>query len=321
METKAWAIAHPSLALIKYWGKQDTQLNLPATTSLAVSLNELSSKVEVCLSDRDRVILDGKEQAPERYSLFLDNIRSVLKTDHHYDIMALNDFPGSAGLASSSSGFAALTAACAALSGQEVLPPDLSSMARLGSASAARSIFGGFTLLPAGSSAARPLYDHHYWPELRVLICLVDEGPKMLSSRSAMERSRNTSPYYDAWIKDAQTVSDEAVRALEQKDLERLGSLMRLSYQRMFATMFSADPPIIYWKPGSLALIHLAQELRTQGIGIWETMDAGPQVKYFCLDQDTKRIKALIEARFPEMKVLVSRPGPGVSYGTGKLSL
>lgn len=317
MPEKTWAMAHPSLALIKYWGKSDKERNLPATPSLALTLSGLHSKVEVQAGSSDQVILDGKEQPQERYQLFFDNLRRVTGTSMYFRVQAWNDFPTAAGLASSSSGFAAMAAACAALTGQ-TLPLDiLSGIARLGSGSASRAVYGGFTLLEARAQTATPLRGPEFWPDLRVLLCLVEAGPKAVSSREAMEQTRLTSPYYSAWVEDAPRLTRQACEALEQKDLDRLGPLIRLSYQRMFATMFSADPPILYWKPGSLEIIHLAEELRRSGISVWETMDAGPQVKLFCPAADSDRVRQILEQRLPAIRVIVAGPAPGVRWGQG----
>ena len=298
--------ASPSLALLKYWGKRAGRRNLPATPSLAVTLEGLKTTTRVSIADRDEVVVDGKSQNPERYAPFFTEARRLLDVDFHFHAESANTFPAAAGLASSSSGFAALALACATLAvsagdslRRSVAAPSsaqLSALARLGSASAARALFGGFVLLPAGGCSARQLAPADHWPELRILVAVVAEGVKELSSRLAMERTRMTSPYYRPWVRSAAVELPETVEAVMRRDLERLGRAMRRSYLRMFASMLACDPPVLYWAPESLALIRACEQLRAEGIGAWETMDAGPQVKVLCLADELPRIKERLEA-------------------------
>lgn len=306
------AVASPSLALIKYWGKLSLENNLPATPSLAVTLAGLQSTTEARFAERDEVSLDGKLQDAARFGRFFDILRAELGTSARFAVRSSNNFPTAAGLASSSSGFAALTAAVGVLTDAGLGPSELSALARRGSGSATRSIYGGFTLFAAGAEAAESLAGEDFWPDFRILIVTVKEEAKEHSSRDAMEHTRLTSPYFDAWIASSAELLPRARKALEARDLEALGACVRLSYLRMFSTMFAADPPIIYWLPESLGLIRACEDLRSQGFGAWETMDAGPQVKIFCLAAQETRIRSELGGRFPSLSILSSRPGPGL---------
>ena len=330
--------ASPSLALLKYWGKFDSRRNLPATPSLAVSLGALrtTTRVEAAFSapgtGADEVTVGGARQPPSRYASFFDAARRALRPDAgriraklRFKARSDNDFPTSSGLASSSSGFAALALACIrageALLDSSGLPrtrrgaadglttAEISAIARVGSASAARAVFGGFSLLPARGRAARPLFGADHWPELRILVALVSLGEKPVSTREAMERSRATSPYYGSWVRASETELAGAIEALERRDLERLGEAARRSYLRMFGAMLACDPPLIYWLPNSLALIGECEAMRRQGIGVWETMDAGPQVKMLCLATDAPRVAARIRASGAASQIIESRVG------------
>jgi len=229
----------------------------------------------------------------------------------YFQVESSNDFPSSAGLASSSSGFAALTVACARILELELTPAQLSAFARRCSASAARSLFGGFTLLPAGGFAAQQLYGPEYWPELRIVIVLVSRKAKPVSSRAAMEATRISSPYYRAWLRNAGQLLDPALRALERRDIEALGPVARLSYSRMHAALLAASPPLLYWLPATIAAIRECQSLRDEGIGAWETLDAGPQVKVLCLDSQLHIICERLQALDPELKLIVASVGEG----------
>jgi diphosphomevalonate decarboxylase len=309
---KGLAVAGPSLALIKYWGKRSAD-NTPATGSLAVTLGGLESRTEVSFDDRDSVTVNEREQPPARYAAFLDHLRSELGLpDQGLNVRSTNNFPTAAGLASSSSGFAALAGAAAALAGVDLPPERLSALARLGSGSATRPIFGGFTVFDAGAPAAIPEHDSSFWPEFRVVLAIVRENAKTTSSRLAMESSRMTSPYYRRWVETSPVLLAEARRALADRDWTRLGPLIRQSYLRMFATMFSADPPLIYWQPESLALLQVLEALRGEGFTAFETMDAGPQVKIFCPAGQTASLVAELDRRVPGLRFLTAAPGPGL---------
>jgi diphosphomevalonate decarboxylase len=229
----------------------------------------------------------------------------------YFDVESSNNFPSAAGLASSSSGFAALTIACARILELDLTPAQLSAFARTGSASAARSLFGGFTLLPAGGFAAQQLYGPDHWPELRIVIALVSREAKPISSRAAMEATRKSSPYYRSWLHNAGQLLDPALRALEQRDIRALGEVARLSYSRMHAALLATSPPVLYWLPTSVAVIRECQKLREEGIEAWETMDAGPQVKVLCLEPDVQAIGDRLKALDPELGLIVSSVGEG----------
>ncbi len=312
--------AHPSLALIKYWGKSDRRRNLPATPSLAVTLAGVHTETRVRPAQADCVVLDGSEQPPERYAAFFEAVRRRLRTPVRFHAESTNSFPTAAGLASSSSGFAALAAACVRAAGGELSAAELSALARVGSASAARSLFGGFTLLPARGLQARQLFPESHWTELRVLVALASLEAKPFSSRQAMEATRRSSPFYRAWLASSGSLLDEAVAALERRDLSRLGEAARLSYSRLHAALLACDPPLLYWLPRTVALVRACAELRHRGLGAWETIDAGPQVKVLCLAAEAAQIAdALREAADASatggepsaLRILECRPGPG----------
>jgi len=311
LSRKVTVRAYPSLAMIKYWGKKDEPGNIPATSSLAVTLDSLWTESHIERGEKDLVILNGTEQDPERFRSFFEQARGILNSHIRFKCQSDNHFPTAAGLASSSSGFAALALGINALTGGSMSPRGVSSLARVGSASAARAVFGGFTVLPAGAVSAVPLHEHSFWPDLRVIVVSVSKSRKTVPSRPAMEHSKQTSPFYDTWVKDSEDLYRRALNALEQKDLNGLGPLIRMSYLRMFSTMFSSAPPLIYWLPASLGIIHLCSQLREEGIGAWETMDAGPQVKIFCLKEDGDAISRRVAEEFPECTVFSDQVGSG----------
>ena len=306
--------AAPSLALVKYWGKSDAPRNLPATSSLAVTVTSLYTEVRLqASSGRDDLSVDGTVVPAARHAPFFDAARLTLGVATRYRAEASNNFPGAAGLASSASLFAALALGCAALAGGGISRERLSALARVGSASAARALWGGFNTLEAGAECAGGAFPEDYWPELRLLVAVTSRRRKPLPSRDAMLRVAATSPYYPAWVANAPATFQAALEAVRARDLERLGPNMRASYLRMFGTMLAADPPINYLLPQSLQVLEVLEELRAAGVGAWETMDAGPQVKIACLAEDVERIRSalLAEANLAPHDLIETAPGPG----------
>ena len=230
----------------------------------------------------------------------------------HFTVQARSEtnFPVAAGIASSSAGFAALALACVHALSLKLSGERISALARVGSASAARAVFGGFTFLPAGGEHAAEVFGASFWPTLRVIVVETEQGKKDTSSRLAMEQCRLTSPFYEAWLSDARVTAAEAMEALRARDLERLGPLIRCSYMRMFATMFAARPPIRYWSSKSLQVLNLTDKLRQEGCQLWETMDAGPQVKIFCEEEDVRLFIARLGESVPKVNARVCTVAP-----------
>jgi diphosphomevalonate decarboxylase len=305
--------AHPSLALIKYWGKACPKNNLPATPSLAISLDAFTTTTTLTESDEDQLIVDETQVPNERISLFFDNLREKLGTSLHFSAESVNNFPTSAGLASSSSGFAALAFGSAKLAEKKAPLTTLSEIARLGSASAARAIFPGFVALKAKESSATPLFDENHWPKLNVIIAITKKSEKKISSREAMLLCQKTSPNYNAWVENSDDLFNQALEACKTCDLKALGPLMRKSTYEMFATMLSANPPILYWESDTLGLIKSCEHLRQQGLTLFETMDAGPQVKMLVLDHELNAALDYLKKAHPHIPFIVSKVGKGVS--------
>ena len=327
---RAGASASPSLALIKYWGKQPGEANIPATTSVAVGLHALRTitvvEGEPAADGRPpaaRVSVDGTEQSIAPFQTVITAFRERAQragsrySGYDLTIESNNNFPTAAGVASSSSGFAALVGSLAAFFELELSDRELSTLARMGSGSAARSVFGGFTRFDAGSHEAYRIYPADHWPELRILVAVTDSGPKPVGSRAAMERTRASSPYYGAWVSDSFSLADEALAAIAERDIDRLGTVMRASYLRMTGSMLAADPPVIYWIPQSITLIHLCEQLRSNGIHAWETMDAGPQVKILTTAHDVPAIRTALEESNAVVRVLESEIGGEPSWRIG----
>ncbi|HLM48075.1 MAG TPA: diphosphomevalonate decarboxylase [Myxococcaceae bacterium] len=286
---KATALAHPNLALVKYWGKRDDALILPHQSSLSMTLSPLSVRTTVAFGESaaDEVELNGyvaKGSERDRVLRVLDVVRAEVKGKQlgPAKMVSRGDFPAAAGLASSAAGFAALAVAARAAAGLPADPKAASVMARLGSGSACRSVQGGFCEWmrgerPDGSdSYAVQRFDEKHWPELRMVVAIVNRDEKEVKSRDGMKNAVETSPYYSAWTKDAEAEVARARDFLARKDLQALGEMCERNAWRMHATSLAADPPLCYLLPRTLEVIHSLREQRKKGVPVWFTLDAGP---------------------------------------------
>jgi diphosphomevalonate decarboxylase len=319
---EAHADARPNIALVKYWGKRDGALNLPATGSLSITLDALRSCTRVRFDEAlacDELRLDGKVSAPapERVRTCLDLMRRRAGCDLYARIDSENNFPTGAGLASSSSGFAALTVAAASALGLDLEARELSRIARRGSGSAARSIFGGFVVMVAGiredgdDAHAEPLLPAAEWP-LAVIVAVTSRAPKRVGSSAGMERTRDTSPFYDAWL-DA-TASDLAAarEAIGRRDFAALAEVSERNCLRMHATMLGCRPPLVYMNGATLDCLERIRTLReNDGLATFFTVDAGPQAKAICLPDDAPRVAEALRLVPGVERVLTSGLGEG----------
>ncbi len=313
----ARATAHTNIALIKYWGKADVARNLPAVPSLSLTLDAMKTETEVYFDptlSADEVHLDGRVaagSARERVIRLLDEVRQRTAGTARATVITHNDFPTASGLASSASGFAALALATLRAAGLEPSLAEASALARAHSASAARSLYGGFAVLETGAEAARPL-EAGDWP-LRMQVAITTREAKAIGSTQAMELCRLTSPYYEGWVRESPRLFEQACKAIEHRDFSALGAAMERSTLLMHASMFAAAPPIIYLKPTTLHLMATVESLRKLGTEAYFTMDAGPHVKVLTELRNAGAVaRALSEVPGVE-RVIDCGPGPAAS--------
>ena len=312
--TFAQAEAFANIALIKYWGKLERVGNYPAVPSLSLTLSGLRTKTSVELSNDltdDEVVLDGERaigRPHERVIKMLDEFRTCTKRRERAKVTSQNEFPTAAGLASSSSGFAALACAGNAAFAANLSVEAQSSLARQASASAARSLYGGFVTLEAGAESASPLAPPDFW-DLVLLVAVTATGKKSIGSTEAMNLTRSTSPYYSTWVNYAPTLYANAKQAVLARDLERLGANMEQSTLMMHASMHAASPAVIYQNPASVAVMHAVRSLRARGTAAFFTMDAGPHVKVLCSSTDAETVRACIADIDGVREVLTAKPG------------
>lgn len=320
-EFSAAAEAHPNIALVKYWGKRDRARNLPAVPSLSITLGAMWTRTSVCFDPdaaADSLILNG-EPAPrelERTRPTLDRLRALAGRDFPAKVESGNNFPTAAGLASSASGFAALVVAGAGALGLDPGGEHLSELARRGSGSAARSIFGGFVVMAKGEredgtdAVARPLLESAAWP-LEVVVAVTDPGPKDVSSTDGMQHTAATSDFHRAWIEGADSDLEAARMAVETRDFERLAATSEASCLKMHALALSARPGLMYWNGTTVEGIRRIRQLRADGVPVLFTVDAGPQIKAVCLPGYGETVAAALAAMSGVHSTLVSGLGEG----------
>lgn len=321
----AKAQACSNIALIKYWGKRDAALNLPQNGSISLTLDGMTTTTTVHWDPgltRDAVALNGKALDGDelaKMSRFLDLVRNLAGFDLKAKVDSQNNFPTAAGLASSASGFAALALASTAAAGLELSPRDLSLLARQGSGSACRSIFGGFVEWKRGEredgldAYAEQLLAPESWPEVRMLVAVLETRPKPLSSRAGMTQTVATSPMYPAWLATVEADLDAARTAIAKRDLEALGSVAEANALKMHATMITTLPSILYWQPPTVALMHRIWELRREGMPAWFTIDAGPNVKILTDSAHAGKLADALSSIEGVSRILLCRPGEGAS--------
>jgi diphosphomevalonate decarboxylase len=309
------AIAQPNIALIKYWGKSDVARNLPAVGSISITLDELYTTMSVesdAAAAGDVLIVNGVEDVSmlSRISKCLD---TVLGTDRdRMRVTSEFNFPLAAGLASSASAFAALVVAADAAAGSNRPTSELARLAGAASGSAARSLYGGFveldntnddievyTLLPAAD-----------WP-LRVVAAITELGPKAVGSTEAMEISRKSSPFYDRWIEQQPDDLAAAREAIEARDFQALAAVAEHNCLKMHSVMWASRPPLSYWNSATLECMETIRGLQRDGVDVFFTIDAGPQVKAVCTADAESQVAGALQSATGVREIMQSGLGDG----------
>lgn len=308
-QLSAGAYAPTNIALVKYWGKRDKELNLPVTGSMSISLADKGAHTSVSLTDRahDEIIINAKAAAREskfvqRLIAFLDLLRPNATV--HYRIDTKVNIPIAAGLASSACGFAALIKAFNQFYGWQLPDEILSILARIGSGSASRSIYEGFVEWHQGErsdgldSYAEAL--PYSWPDLRIGLLIFTDAEKSIGSTEAMLRTVQTSRLYSAWPRQVAEDLVKMKQALAVHNFALLGQTAEQNALSMHATMLSAWPPICYAGKATLEAMHKIWRLRNEGLALYFTEDAGPNLKLLFQARD----EALVKDHFSNLEVV-----------------
>jgi diphosphomevalonate decarboxylase len=305
---EGYAFAPINIALCKYWGKRDEELNLPMTSNLSISLGSKGAYIRITINTKpnDEIYINGKSihsntEFVKSLQNFLDLFRPA-KT--FYKITITIDVPIAIGLASSACIYAALVQALNHLYRWPLNRTQLSILARLGSGSACRSIWKGFVEWRMGTNPdgmdSHGLPMGHIWPELRIGLHIINRNKKLISSREAMQRTVATANLYSAW--PTKTAKDLVIlkQAIRNRDFKLLAETAETNALTMHAIMRNAIPPIIYTLPETTQARKKIWELRNSGISVYFTQDAGPNLKLLFLEPE---IKTIHEA-FPELEII-----------------
>ncbi|KAI9716003.1 MAG: hypothetical protein M1812_005637 [Candelaria pacifica] len=312
---RASTTAPVNIAVIKYWGKRDPSLNLPTNSSLSVTLSQKDLRTHTtaaCSSSftgADTLLLNSESQdvSGARTQACFRELRSLRNHLEQQDsslpplstytlrIVSENNFPTAAGLASSAAGFAALVRAIADLYQLPATPTELSRIARQGSGSACRSLFGGYVAWQKGTrddgrdSMALEIAPASHWPDMCALILVVSAAKKTVSSTAGMQTTVKTSSLFP---KRAQEIVPKRMQEMEQaimaRDFEAFAKLTMRESNSFHATCLDTDPPIFYLNDVSRAAIRAVEEINTRAgktVAAY-TFDAGPNAVIYYLSSN-----------------------------------
>ncbi|XP_057709263.1 diphosphomevalonate decarboxylase isoform X1 [Corythoichthys intestinalis] len=326
MEKTYTCTAPVNIAVIKYWGKRDEDLILPINSSLSVTLHQdqLKTTTTVAIGNsfqEDRIWLNGKEEdiSHPRLQSCLREIRRLARKrrndadpgvdstglTHKVHICSINNFPTAAGLASSAAGFACLVYTLAQAFGVE---GELSVVARQGSGSACRSMYGGFVQWLMGhqsdgkDSLAQQVEPETHWPELRILVLVASAERKHVGSTSGMQTSVQTScllKHRAESVVPGRMV--EMIKAVHSKDFTEFAELTMKDSNQFHATCLDTYPPIIYLNRVSHQVINLVHRYNHHygETRVAYTFDAGPNAVIFTLEQHIPDFIQAVRHFFP----------------------
>jgi diphosphomevalonate decarboxylase len=325
---KVTAIANSNIALVKYWGKRNEELNLPFNNSISFTMDDQLQTVTTVEFDeklkKDKVILDGVE-ANERESAravkFLDVIRKMAKIKLNAIVVSKNSFPKSAGLASSASGFAALAAAASKAAGLNLTPRELSMLARIGSGSACRSVFGGAVEWRAGKkrdgsdSYAFQLSPPEDWRDLRNVIAIVSEDEKKVSSMEGMKRVKN-SALFSCRLKTINERLRVIRNAIKTHNFAEMANAIMQESNNLHAVMLDSWPPVSYLSDVSLEIIKKVIELNesfAEPVAAY-TFDAGPNAHIYTTLKHCNEIVKILKDINGVKRIIVCGIGEGIRF-------
>jgi len=325
MSKSTW-LATPNIAVVKYWGKRDSALNLPYNGSVSVTMDETVSTrttVEFLPSlSRDTFSLNGKTAKPgetARVSRVLDAVRKSAGIKTRARVASENNFPTAAGIASSASGFAALACAASDAAGLRASSRQLSLFARMGSGSACRSVIGGFAEWKMGAkkdgsdSYAVQIAPASHWKALRNVIAITDAGRKLIGSDLGMQLTVKGSALYRARLRKMPSLIGEMKKAILSRNLPSFLTLAMKESSNMHAVMLDSTPPIMYLNDISREIMRQVHSFNESegGIVAGYTFDAGPNAHVYTSERHARGIARMLMEVKGVKKTLVCKPGSG----------
>jgi diphosphomevalonate decarboxylase len=317
---KSTAIANSNTALIKYWGKYDEDLILPMNSNLSMTVDSQHTTTTVDFQpelERDEVFLNGEKaegRESDRVVRHLDLIRGMAATSEKARVMSENSFPTAAGLASSASGFAALTVAGCAAAGLDLDQRQLSILSRRGSGSSCRSIYGGYVEWVKGrtdqeSYAVQVADEGHF--DLRDIAVVIAEGERPMPTREAMKVSIGTSPLFQTRLSLVEGMLAKAKKGILERDFSLVGSTAETDAILMHSVMMATQPPLFYWEPKTLEVMKKVIGWRASGLECYFTVDTGANMHIFCLPEGEKELIGRLNDIGGIKGHFASKPGRG----------
>ena len=320
------ALSHPNKALVIYWGNEDDTLRIPTRSSLSITLQGINQPLDYIVSlrtvgssERDKVIIDGIEDKGDIYSHFvhhLNAMRSYTGFKDKVEVTTRKSFPVGTGLAGSAASASALAEAFAGLIGKTSDRRLKSIMARRGSGSASRSVFGGFVKWQKGnsddSSYAKQLFNENQW-DLRDLIAMVSSNPKKIKSIEGMKLSKKTCPeqIYSGFVSAADPHIEQISAALSARDIAKLGASYEEENYLFRQVCLKTTPPLDYWMKGTHDILEKVANLRKDGIPAYAGTDAGPNVHIFTAPKHVERVIRTIQTVQGVLEIIHCRVGEG----------
>jgi len=305
--------SYANIAIIKYWGKKDPIKMIPATSSISLTLENLFTETEISFITREEAIektgqasdllyINGELQNEEQIkkiakvvNLFRDDRSQLVKID------TTNNMPTEAGLSSSSSGLSAAIKACNKLFDKNLSREELAQISKFASGSSSRSFFGPIGMWDKDTGEVSEVKTDL---KLAMIVLVLNEEKKIISSRKGMALCMETSTSFDEWIRQSEIDFENMKKYLSEGDFSKVGELTEENALRMHETTKNANPPFTYLTEKSFEAMEYVRELRKQGERCYFTMDAGPNVKVLCLEEDFERLKDIFGKKY---KIIASK--------------
>ncbi len=316
--------AHPNIAFIKYWGNRDEGLRLPANSSISMNLDSLYTETTVEWDSKltqDELILNGQAETGkslERVATHLNSIRKHLTINKFAYINSSNNFPMGAGIASSASAFAALTLAAITAADSRLSERETTTLARLGSGSASRSVPGGFVEWHKGesheTSFAESFASENHW-DLVDVIAVVSQDHKNTGSTEG-HQSANSSDLQQARLAGAETRFATCKNAILKRDFKQLAAVIEYDSNLMHAVMITSRPALLYWQPATISIMKHVSQWREEGIQVCYTLDAGPNVHCICIREDAEVVRQRLQDISGVKDIRTAKAGGGAHVVT-----
>lgn len=318
-----------NIAFIKYWGMKDPQLNLPHNDSISMTLSGCQTITTIdTKTDRAEDTIEIEHEGT--FSLLeknsaknkkayeqIERIRALAHSHDKVQIKTKNTFPSDAGIASSASGFSALTGALLLAYGLPEIFSDKTHLSRLvrlaGSGSAVRSVYGGYVAFTAGeddTSVAKQIANENHW-DLVDIIAIVSTAKKDISSTQGHERV-DSSPYFETRLKEMQPRINDTRTAIREKNFAQIGPLIEADTISMHAVMMTSAPPIYYWQPGTIAVMNAVMQWRKEGLESYFSIDAGANVHVICEKKNASELEKRLQRISFVQSTIYNEPCAGV---------